>query len=269
MKLKNNLKVASIILATLFFTSVFSQEAEKIYHEKYSKLSLVIQPSKLYGYTVFDTNSPSVEFNETFSAQFGIVYNFAQYKNFNFKTGVIAKMFYPTYDLIVSNDDIDAGYDYTNILTDVNATQQFVISEILKVEYIKPISNKINFVTNIGISLDLRTGGILEKSIKINVNDYNTGNLKTIFIGENKNPQLTGSLDLSIGANFKSKLGLFQLEVFRNSQLLNYAETGTFKFVNLKNTPDKTFDYIVKGNYKGLSLTFSPKKKWLIRKSKR
>jgi len=43
--MKNHLKIA--IAAVFISNLIFSQEAEKIYHEEYSKLSFVIQPSIL------------------------------------------------------------------------------------------------------------------------------------------------------------------------------------------------------------------------------
>ena len=46
-KLIDKKNVASILLATFCFLNVYSQESDKLYHSKYSKLSFVFQPSFL------------------------------------------------------------------------------------------------------------------------------------------------------------------------------------------------------------------------------
>ena len=76
MIINSNLKnVASILLATFLFLNSYSQEAEKIYHEDYSKLSFVFQPSRITGFYSANTNGssyPSITFDDSGSLQFGI-----------------------------------------------------------------------------------------------------------------------------------------------------------------------------------------------------
>jgi hypothetical protein len=116
MTINNNLRhVASILLATFLFVNSYSQEAEKLYHDDYSKLSFVFQPSILKKSDAWNRDGstyPSMDFTNDFSYQFGVYYNFAQSGNFNFKTGIIAKEFIPKFDLNISDNDIGFGIDY-------------------------------------------------------------------------------------------------------------------------------------------------------------
>ena len=97
----NTKTITSTLIFLLFFLNSYSQEAEKIFHDDYSKLSFVFQPSILKKSDSFNRDGsiyPSMNFTNDFSYQFGIYYNFAQYGNFNFKTGIIAKEFIPKFE---------------------------------------------------------------------------------------------------------------------------------------------------------------------------
>lgn len=249
----------------IFSNLIYSQEAERLFKEDYSKIGFILQPAILKGSYVSDNTSPTINFVNTFSPQFGFVYNFAQYKNFNFRTGIVAKVFRPSFDIIISNEDLNAGYDYSNELTQFDLSNQYVLSESIKAEYFYPLSKKINVVLGVGVSLDIRTGGGNDV-LFIGVHDFNANEYKRILIIESNEQQITGSNDISLGFNYKAKFGLIQFEIFNNSQLLSYPKTGVYQFVNLKNNQTKTGVYNVKGNYSGFSLTFSPKKQWLKKK---
>lgn len=254
--------ISSLFFFILSFSNlIYSQEAERLFKTDYSKISLIIQPAKLNGFYVSSNSSPTISFNDTFSLQFGLIYNFGQYKNFNFKTGIVAKPFRPFFDIIISNEELNAGYDYSSELTQFDLSNQYVFSEILGAEYFYPLSNKLNVVVGLGVSLDIRTSGG-NQLLSVSVYDYNTSEDKTILIIDSNEQQVTGSADLSLGLNYKTKFGLFQFTVFNNSQLLSYAKSGVYQFENLNNNETKTGVYNVKGNYFGLNLAFSPKKKW-------
>jgi hypothetical protein len=261
------IKFILLFCVTILSNIVYSQEAEKLFNKDYSKIGLVFQPASLNGFYVSDKASPSINFVNSFSPQFGFVYNFAQQKNFNFKTGIIAKLFRPSFDIIISNEDLNAGFDYSNELSQFELSNQYVFSESIEVEYFYPLSKKLNLVLGIGVSLDIRTGGGNDV-LFVGVNDFNTNEYKRILIIDSNEQQITGSNDISLGFNYKAKFGLIQLDFFNNSQLLSYPKTGIYQFVNLKNNQTKTGVYNVKGNYSGFSLTFSPKKGLLIKKSK-
>ncbi|WP_395054062.1 hypothetical protein [Flavobacterium sp.] len=259
--------VASHVLATIFSVNCNAQTAENLFHKKYSKLSLVLQPSWIMpnnynnGYI---NNYPSVNFTKAFSYQFGLTYNFAQSGSFNFKTGIIAKEFSPVFDLNISDDDIGYGVDYT--LTEYNPFNQFIISIPFKTEYFLKVNPKLNLVFGAGLGLNLFTG-IDEK---INVFLYVNNNIdeKLIFLAETTNQKkITLNTEASIGFNYESKFALLQLELFSNGGFsTSFAVEGKYEIINLVNSPNTKGGFLISDRYNGLSLTISPKKGWLKKK---
>lgn len=267
--------ICTRIITVLIFilcthTKIYSQTAEKLFGENLSKFSLVLQPSLLKGYdigTSYDVSSPNISFNTTFSPQFGFFYNFYQKNNFNFKAGLIVKTFDPTFNINISNEDLNAGYDYSEKLSSFEIANQFVFSQIVKTEYFIPINNNLNLAVGLGMSLDIRTSRG-DDELYVLVFDYNEQKERTFFMVNSTERQVTGSLDVSLGVNYKTNIGLFQIEFFNNSQLLSYPKTGVYQFY-LDNNQTKTGVYTIKGNYNGLALIFTPRKGWLKGNSKK
>lgn len=268
MIINSNLKnVASILLATFLFLNSYSQEAEKIYHEDYSKLSFVFQPSRITGFYSANTNGssyPSIIFDDSGSLQFGFYFNFAQKNNFNFKTGLIAKEFNPLYTLNVNDEDIGYGIGYS--LTGINPTNAFIFSIPIKAEYFYKINNKLNFVIGGGLNLNLYTGGG-ETTTHIFVESFTES--RRISTAVTNQEQITFSGEISFGVNYKTKFALIQLEAFYNRNLIQYPATGRYFIYDLENSADVEGDFTIDGNFYGLSLNISPKKGWLKKKSKK
>ncbi|MCP1997073.1 hypothetical protein [Flavobacterium sp. HSC-61S13] len=265
-----NRTILLLLFILCFPSTSLSQTAEKLFGEGCTKFSFVLQPAIHQGYSVgnvYDnsTNSPSISFNNPFSIQFGFFYNFYQINDFNFKAGLIAKTFNPTFNIHISEEDWNVGYNYSNELGHFQMASQFVFSQTFKTEYFHNISENLNFVLGLGTSLDLRTSGGNDKLV-VSVFDYNQQKERTLFIAESDEQQITGSLDFSVGLNYLTNRGLFQMDVFFNSQLLNYPKQGVYQF-DLDNNETKTGVYTIKGNYAGISLIFTPTKGWLKKKS--
>ena len=257
-------KAASILLATFLFVNSYSQEAEKIYQDDYSKLSFVFQPSRITGFysaNMDGSSYPSIQFNDSGSLQFGIYYNFAQKGNFNFKTGIIAKEFNPLFTLNVDDEDIGYGSSYS--LTGINPAKAFIFSIPIKSEYFYKLDNKINIVLGAGLNLNLFTGGGETGSYVAVENDYEG---RKIFNATTNQEQITFSGELSLGFNYKAKFALIQLEAFYSRNLLQHTATGRYYIYDLEKSADVEGDFIIDGNFYGLSLNVSPKKGWLKRK---
>jgi len=206
-------RIISVLIFILCIpTKIYSQTAEKLFGENLSKISLVLQPSLLKGYEVgagYEGNSPSISFNKDFSAQFGFLYNFYQKNNFNFKAGVIVKTFNPTFNIKISNEDLNAGYDYSEYLSGFEIANQFIFSQTVKTEYFIPINNNLNFAVGLGMSLDIRTGGGGDDELSAVVFDYSKQKERIFFNVNSTEQQVTGSLDVSLGVNYKTNIGLF------------------------------------------------------------
>jgi len=256
-----NHKVIVAFIITLFLTmSSYSQEAEKLYHEEYSKFGFVLQPSKITGYN-YDSSYPNVSINDTYSWQFGVYFNFAQSGNFNFKTGIIAKEFRPLFDLNISDEDLGAKDLH---LTGFDFVSGFSITLPIKTEYFLKVNDKFNIVANVGLSLNILLLGDAKTTGVSYTNEQGFEN--NFFSATLEQKQIGVSRELSIGANYKTNFALLQLEVFYSGNMLEHSITGAYKIDNLVNTPDKTGFFDVKGDFYGLSLSVFPKKGWLKKK---
>jgi hypothetical protein len=266
-KIKLN-KVASILLATLFFNFIYSQEAENIYHKEYSKLSIVFQPSILKKSEAWNRDGstyPSMEFTNDFSYQFGVYYNFAQSGSFNFKTGIIAKEFIPKFDLNISDSDIGNGEE--NLLTQFDPYNQFIISIPFKTDYYLKLTKKINLTIGAGLNLNLITGTNEETITRIYITD-NLGNDNEIFNSySSNNNSINFSTEISLGLNYKAKFALIDISFYTSSIVAPDYITGDYEIYNLNQSPDKTGDFIINNIFYGLSINVSPKKGWLKKKS--
>lgn len=176
--------VTPTLFFLLFFLNSYSQEAEKIFHDDYSKLSFVFQPSILKKSDSFNRDGstyPSMKFVNDFSYQFGVYYNFAQYGNFNFKTGIIAKEFIPKFDLNISDSDI--GNSEENLLTQFDPYNQFIISIPIKTDYFLKLTNNFNVTLGFGLNLNLITGTNEELITRVSIGD-SSGNFKDVFFSK-------------------------------------------------------------------------------------
>lgn len=256
-------KTIFLLLTFFSFTIGYSQEAETIYQKEYSKLSFVFQPSILKKSEAANNDGsryPSMEFTNDFSYQFGVYYNFAQYRNFNFKTGLIAKEFIPKFDLNISDSDIGNGLE--NLLTQFDPFSQFILSVPLKAEYFLKLNNKLNLSLGAGINLNVVTGTNVETSVGVSVGDIN-GNLNDIFsLTSEKQNNINFSSEFSIGLNYKTSFALIDLSFYMNNSLSNYT-SGQYQIYNLNQSSNKTGNYLIKSNFYGISLNVSPRKGWL------
>ena len=226
-----------------------AQEAEKLFHEKYSKLSFVFQPARTTGdFSTAPNSYPTLVTRESTSMQFGFYYNFAQSGAFNFKTGIVAKEFVPTFDLIINKADIGFGKDF--YLDRLEAVNAFAITIPIKAEYFKSITPNLNLIMGAGLSVNLYTGGG-ETQVTVEVSDNTTS--KEIFFAKTKQDQITLSTDISAGLQYKANFGLIQLETFYSRNIVPYVATSNYVIYNLENSPDTFGMSTIDGSFYGLS----------------
>lgn len=260
-------KVASILLATLFFNVIYSQEAENIFHKEYSKLSIVFQPSILRKSQAWNRDGstyPSMEFTNDFSYQFGVYYNFAQSGSFNFKTGIIAKEFIPKFDLNISDSDIGNGAE--NLLTQFDPYSQFIISIPFKTDYYLKLTKKINLTLGVGLNLNLITGTDEETITTVYVSDGSGGVIDHFRSYSSNNSSRNFSTEVSVGLNYKAKFALIDVSLYTSNTVAPDYVTGEYEIYNLNESPGKVGDFIINNLFYGLSINVSPKKGWLKKK---
>lgn len=269
-QLINFKKIASLTFAIFSCFFSFSQEASKLYHHKYSKFSFVFQPSLLknsYADNRGNSTYPSMSFNSSKSYQFGFYYNFAQSGNFNFKTGLIAKDFSPSFDLHISNEDIGYGTNYS--LTDYKPYNQFIFSIPIKAEFILPVNQKFNLSFGASLNLNLITGVNDEITTIIYVHNNDSTLNKDIFYSKTDSQEkINISSEISTGLQYKSKFALIQLDAYWTLLSAPTPITGKYYIYNLEKSEDINGDFKIDPLFYGISLIVSPKKDWLKRKKK-
>lgn len=135
----------------------------------------------------------------------------------------------------------------------------------LKLNILFNINKKLNLVVGSGLNLNLFTGGG-ETTTHVAVETNTEG--RRIFTAVTNQEQITFSGELSFGINYKTKFALIQLEAFYNRNLIQHPATGRYRIYDLENSADVNGDFIIDGNFYGLSLNIAPKKGWLKKKTK-
>ena len=105
-----------------------------------------------------------------------------------------------------------------------------------------PVGRKFNFVAGLGASFNLSTG--IDEPVVTYVIVSDNYQYKTIFVASEEKQKINLSGELSLGFNYKTTLGLFQLEAFYSKNLSAKTIEGNYFFINLANTPD------TKGSFK-------------------
>lgn len=265
-------KLIGLVLSFLFLTNLNAQEAENIYHKQYSKLSFVLQPSflqKSSGGNDDGSTYPNVKFKKDFSYQFGFYYNFAQSKNFNFKTGIIAREFITKFDLNIDKSELLSG-ENEYYLVDNDIVNQFVISIPFKTEYYLKINPKINAVFGTSVNFNLITGTNYDVN-KFEIAVYDETNYKDIFTADIEPSQnFNFSAELSLGFNYKTNHALYELSAYTTGLIAPEYGSARYRIYNLNNSPDKTGTMYFNNTFYGVSLVVTPKKGWLnFRKNKK
>lgn len=257
------------LVVAFSFAFSYSQEAEKIFHEDFSKISIVLQPAYQTGDVSYNNDRssyPSLDFKEPFSFQFGFYYNFAQSGAFNFKTGLIAKPFKSYFDINIKNEDLGLSdnIDYSQVLKGVDPLNTFMFSIPFKPEYIFRINEKLNAVVGLGVNLNLTLG---EDDIYASfyLPDEEGNAEKRVFYSVIETTSITVSGEFSIGLNYDFNFALLQVDLFYNDNLFRTAE-GHYIIENVENVSDKRGLFDIQGDYYGVSFLLTPKKSWLRRK---
>jgi len=217
---------------------MYIQEAEKLYHEQYSKLGFVPQPSKITGYN-YDTSYPNVSINDSYSwQQLRVYFSFVQSGRFNFKTGVIAKEFRPSFDLNISVEDLD--FQDTDFFKNFDFINGVSVALPLITECFLPLNDKLNIVSGIAFSLNLLFLG--DREVEIPGISYPTerGQWNNVFVAKLEQERIGVSGEASVGVNYKTNFALFQLDAFYNKNMLTHNVSASYRIQNLVNTPDKT-----------------------------
>lgn len=255
-----HLVVLAFFVVSFFIQTVHAQEAEKLYRQKYSRLSFVFQPSMLHPSKAVNTDGssyPSMDFKRDFSYQFGVNYHVFQYMNWDFNTGLLLKEFTPKFDLNIKDADIGSGMTQ-HWLTDFDSYRTVILSVPLHANYIEALNPEFNLVFGAGFDVNYIFGDNSDLRTSVTVD-----NIPVFFGQTTKQHAINLSYDLSVGAQYKTTFALYELSLFLNNSFFRPYVSGIYSFENLNSTPYKSGEYTIKNNFYGISLVMTPKKGWL------
>lgn len=252
------------LLISLFSVGLYAQEAESLYKEQYSLISLVIQPS--FNIRINDNyaypykNASYVEgLSNGFSNQLGVLVNAFQAKNWSFRTGLLLKNHNIRTKIQISSANTLNGSSSTYKTSDYLGCN-YLIDIPLKADYLLPISNKNN----------LTFGSTL--NIMYNTTSYDTDHY--FYVSPDRDPDQIGesvhiavdypnrvivSIDLSAGIQHKTPKFLLELNAYlsliASSEYANvyYEKTDSYSVAEIgsfRNAP----------LYYGLSFALTPSK---------
>ncbi|MCF6214473.1 MAG: hypothetical protein L3J45_10670 [Flavobacteriaceae bacterium] len=250
----NNLKTAiSLLLIVVFYSPNLRAQSAKELFNNYHKWGITGQNNIFSAADVTPTNNSNFNYNILKSKRFafGFEYNFYQYKNWNFKTGVQLQWFGNAENLFISQKETVLSFDINSWS---RITDDLIVYLPVTAEYVFLKKGNVNFSLGAGLALSYyreTIGGSF-----FNIDNQPIFNADT---NNNSKPFYTsGHIEASI--YFKRKRFMLQTSIIYNKSYKTYR-AGLYEFSNLQVSPNTKGLIIQSGDYIGVSLTIYFKKK--------
>jgi hypothetical protein len=245
------MKQLTVLLALLATSTFYSQNAEVLFKEKYSKVGLELGINKMY---TSNTPNPALfEWLPSKTFTLGVSYNFYQKENFNFKLSFLYSSFSQNTQFVTSTT---AGYQLINS-SSTGPYSLFMLP--FETEYIFKISDKYYYSLISGVELTYNPngsdGGFSEEG---SGSGGNFTSIETVEYARNF-PLYIG---FNLGASFTiaTKPMLLKLNVKYHYQFEEYIYEGISTItVNGVSTQAKQS---ITGNYFGFGVSILPNKNW-------
>ncbi len=258
--------VISILLITVFFQKSMAQDNTLDFLNDYYCIGAFAQYTVDRAGVVYKQD-PNLNYDllEFSVPQLGIVINRVyQYKNFNFKTGLILKYKLIKEHLLFTKEQTGLEYD-SELLSSLSSDDK-IISIPLISEYVIPLSHRIKWVIGSSFSIGYyrgQEGG----SVHIRGVHQNRTSLYIYYDGYDKNPLFT-SAEISTGFYFLFKHFMLQPEI-RYSKSFRDVLTGHYVTENFVTEPhNSSGTFKQSGDYWGISLSVYIKKRGKNKKRK-
>jgi hypothetical protein len=251
------LKTASFLLAVFSFAHLSAQNNKnnfaKELFQKNHKFGIDIGYNKLY--TSNEYNSLDFNYPNQNAFQLGIEYNFYQYKNFNFKVGLIWRNYALVETKLLKAVDFDPFLKDTKINISVSPNHMYKLP--LSAEYYLPITNNTSFSISLGPEIIIYPEDpTLGSGLYTNENNIEIGYKEEGF--SNKSPFYFG-LNTGVSFNIQTKYFLFKPYVNYHYQPKDLY-TNVVTTQNLLQSPNTVSKHIIKGDYLGFGLVITPSK---------
>ena len=193
------------------------------------------------------------------SFQLGVKYHFLKDKQWGFNTGIsMTLMSQGNFSFSLKEEDVYANYE--GFEGSAKEYGDMYISIPLNVEFKKRIKQKVYFNFNTGINIYfLRRGGV--EFIHVLVSEELQEKREGFALYENtQHNQLQVSAIFSTGLYFTLNKFMLQTNIIYNKTFQNLLE-GEYQFGNLFVSEPTRGDYIISGDFIGLSTTVYFKKR--------
>jgi len=253
---KVNIKLIAMsfmLIAILKIESLSAQIAENLY-KNYHKWGLIIQYNIFDATNITPTNNPNINY-EIFKNKLyalGIVYNFYQYKNWNFKAE-LQLQWYGHHDgiRILESENI-ASFDFDReYFTEHDKMGYLPITT----EYMLLSKGNFGFSFGGGIGLTYYWHYDISGSSGLAINDT------VVFEAFEREdyPLFYFSSHIQASIYFKREKFMLQTSLVYKKSYTSF-KTGTYEFKNLKASSDINGIFDQSGNFLGISATIYPKK---------
>ncbi|PIX08247.1 MAG: hypothetical protein COZ75_13035 [Flavobacteriaceae bacterium CG_4_8_14_3_um_filter_34_10] len=262
-----NFKKANFIFAFFFSLISFSQEKKQIFYpefEGFKKIGFFIAPV-MYQKASIDRKFGEYEIinKNILSFSFGFEYVKNHTKEWTFRSGLRFDLV-PFYNIefVIPNFDLD-GFGGMNLEDDnLRNVSKINITIPLLYEVKKQMGENVFFSAYSGFNMMLMQPGRFELGYHY-APDSNPNEGIQVFglYGEATNPTIIyPNFVISPGFYFVFNKSIMQLNIMYQKALVKHFK-GEYQFGNLEVSPPSRGDYILSGNYLGMSLTMFLKKK--------
>lgn len=246
------------LIFTIAFSYCYSQELDAF--KTYSNWGYHITPILFEkASTTRDFGSTVLENKVMTSFQLGIKYHFLKEKKISFNTGVKFTLIpqINSYFKLSKNDVYESFNGFEESLKEYGSVY---VSVPINVEYKKRLNNNIIFNTNLGLDIFYITSSRDDFSIELASSSLNEVREIFAIYYETQDNAVQFSAVLSTGIYFMFNKFMLQANLVYNKNFQNLLD-GEYQFGNLFVSEPTRGDYIVSGDYFGLSTTVYFKKR--------
>ncbi len=251
---QNSLKTAiSLLLIVVFYSNnLEAQNAVNLFNN-YHKWGITVQYNTFSAADVTPTNNDNLNYSVLKSKlyAFGFEYNFYQYNNWNFKTGVQLQWFGDADKLFISQKETVLNFDIDEWS---RSNHDLIVYLPITTEYIFLKKGAVNFSLGGGLALSYYRETNSGRFFDIDntpIFNADTNNSRNPFY-------ISGHIEASV--YFKRKSFLLQTSIIYNKSYKSYR-TGLYEFSNLQMSPNTKGLIIQSGDFIGVSLSVYFKKK--------
>jgi len=243
----------SLLLIAVFYSPNLRAQSAKNLFENYHKWGIIVQYNIFSAADVTPTNNSNLNYSvlESKFFAFGFEYNFYQYKNWNFKTGIQLQWFGDADKLFISQKETVLSLDFDDWS---RSNYDLIVYLPITTEYVFLKKGAVNFSLGAGLALSYYRETFSSRFL-----DIDNAPIFNADTNNNKKPFYTsGHIETSI--YFKRKNFMFQTSFIYNKSYKTYR-AGLYEFSNLQVSPNTKGLITQSGDYIGVSLTVYFKKK--------